>query len=188
MFGHKLNSTKNLANNLSSTIAGQSDQIKGIAKDVDLLAKHTKEGERNLNIIESGSRSYLYLCCKQCSKTGSTEEINLSPNESRENLRDLQARLPITVQPKLNSKQLRKSIDYGDRREIDRAIDSYLGECEDSIQFIKQQAIAQGNELDKQNKDLGRLQAKVEHNTTKFKGLTTKTRKLISRNNFFSFF
>ena len=177
-----------MANNLSSTIAGQSDQIKGITRDVDLLAKHTKEGEQNLNIIESGSRSYLYLCCKQCSKTSSTEEINLSPNASRENLRDMQARLPITVQPKLNSSQLRKSIDYGDRHEIDRAIDSYLGECEDSIQFIKQQAIAQGNELDKQNKDLTNLTAKVEHNTAKFKGLTTKTRKLISRNNFFSFF
>ena len=156
---------------------------------MDLLAKHTREGEQNLNIIGSNSRSYLYLCCKRClgSKSDSMEDVDSSPGASRENLRDLQARLPITVQPKMRE-QLRKSIDYGDRHAIDRAIDSYLGECEDSIQFIKEQAIAQGNELDKQNKDLSKINTKVEHNTAKFKGLTTKTRKLISKNNFFSFF
>ena len=46
----------------------------------------------------------------------------------------------------------------------------------------------QGVELDKQNKDLTKIQTKVEHNTVKFKSLTSKTRKLITKNPLFSFF
>lgn len=181
----KLNSTKTIADSLGSKISNQTDQIKGITRNVDLLAKHTKEGEQNLNIIESNSRSYLYFCCKQCTRSNSIEEeINLSPTVSRENLKlKASSKLPITVQPKLRN----QSIDYGNRSEIDQAIDCYLEECQDSLQFIKDQAIAQGNELEKQNKDLTKINVKVEHNTVKFKSLTTKTRKLISKN-FFSFF
>lgn len=74
------------------------------------------------------------------------------------------------MQPKLRN----QSIDYGNKIEIDRAIDNYLVECEESLGIIKQQAIQQGDELVKQVKDLDKINTKVEYNTTKLSLLNTK--------------